>query len=156
MSTAVPSNNSKILRFAVDKDHYRRIEVESGVTICHLYPTLAAWIGRETPDDVNPRSHEDPALTGAVPKAIEQTLKDNPTDFYLANRGETILAQSVTFDPEHQRVEIVMTDHSGDDARHGVADGGTTDAVIARVQREAASAFNIDYRNLTHDQIPQY
>ncbi|MEX2286160.1 MAG: AIPR family protein [Planctomycetaceae bacterium] len=150
------SSPSQSIRFAIDKDHYRRIEVEPGVIICHLYPTLTSWVGREAPDDVNPRSHEEQALSGSVPKAIEQTIRENPEDFYLANRGETILAQSVSFDPEKQAVEIVLTDHSGDAARHGVADGGTTDGVIARVQKEIAEACGVEYRSLTADQIPGY
>ena len=74
MRTSTISTPTKSIHFHIDKEHYRRIEVEHGVTICHLYPTLNAWIGREAPDDVNPRSHEDQALTGSVPQAIDQTI----------------------------------------------------------------------------------
>jgi hypothetical protein len=154
VNTTLSTLPPKVLRFPVDKEHYRRIEVEPGVTIFHLYPSLGAWIGREAPDDVNPRSHEDNALTGSVPKAIETTLREFPQDFYLANRGESILAESVSYDPERQVVEVVLTSHSGEDASHGVADGGTTDGVIARVQGTAARDFGTDFRNLTPDQIP--
>jgi hypothetical protein len=150
------SPRSKLIRFSIDKEHYRRIEVEPGVTICHLYPTLSSWIGREAPDDVNPRSHEEGALTGSVPRAIEQTIKDSPDDFYLANRGETILAESISFDPETQVVSIALTDHSGDSARHGVADGGTTDAIIAKVQREVAELCGAEFRGLTVEQLPTF
>jgi len=156
MRTNSASAPVKSIAFSIDKEHYRRIEVEPGVTICHLYPTLIAWVGREAPDDVNPRSHEEKAITGSVPKAIEQTIRENPDDFYLANRGETILAQSVSFDPDKQRIEVVLTDYSGESARHGVADGGTTDAVISRIQKEIADSHKVEYRNLTADQVPQY
>lgn len=152
-STSTPS---KLIRVAIDKEHYRRIEIEKGVEICHLYPTLSAWVGRQAPDDVNPRSHEDGTLNGSVPKAIEQTIRDNPEDFYLANRGVTILAESVSFDPTKQMFEIVLTDHSGETAQHGVADGGTTDAVIAKVQREVADLHGVAYGGLTIDQIPPF
>ncbi|HZV03478.1 MAG TPA: AIPR family protein [Gemmataceae bacterium] len=156
MRTLSASMSPKSIRFSIDKEHFRRIEVEPGVTIYHLYPTLNAWVGREAPDDVNPRSHEDQALSGPLPKEIEQTIRDNAEDFYLANRGETILAESVSFQPEKQVVEIILTDYSGDAARHGVADGGTTDGVIARVQKEVADGYGIEYRKLSADQIPTY
>lgn len=157
MRTA-PSSSApaKSIRFAIDKDHYRRLEIEPGVTICHLYPTLVAWVGRTAPDNVNPRSHDEASLGGSVPKAIEQTIRDNPDDFYLANRGATVLAASVSFDPEKQFVEIVLTDHDGEAPRHGVADGGTTDAVIAKVQREIAEQCEVDFRDLTTEQIPPH
>src|SRR5262249_39989458 len=116
MRTTFVPMSAKSIRFSIDKEHCRRIEVEPGVMIYHLYPTLSAWVGREAPDDLNPRSHEDQALTGSVPKAIEQTLRECPEDFYLANRGETILAQSVSFNPDKQVIEIVLTDYSGDSA----------------------------------------
>jgi hypothetical protein len=156
MRTIPQSSPSKSIRFSIDKEHYRRIDVEPGVTICHLYPTLSSWIGRVAPDDVNPRSHDDQTLNGSVPKAIDQTIRENPDDFYLANRGETILAESISFDPDKQTVEILLTEHSGDDARHGIADGGTTDAVIAKVQREVAQTYGVEYRNLTADQISSF
>jgi hypothetical protein len=133
----------KALQFRVDKEHLRQIEVERGVHVYHIYPTLDSWIGRETPDDVNPRSHEDNALTGGVPRQIEETLKGAPLDFYLANRGGTLLARSLKFDKDRGLVRIELTDFNGEDAIHGMADGGTTDAVIARVQQEAAEAAGL-------------
>jgi hypothetical protein len=147
----------KLIRFSVDREHLRRLEIEPGVMIYHAYPTLSSWVGRETPDDVNPRSHEDRTLTGNVPKAIEQTLRDNPGDFYLANRGGTVLAESFAFDPDKQSAEIILTDFEGADARRGMADGGTTDAVIARVQREILEALEMDnFQDLTPDQMPPF
>ncbi len=151
------ASDSKTIRISVDKDHYRRISVEDDVSVYHLYPTLSDWIGRQSPDEVNPRSHADDSLTGSVPKAIQQTIEESPTDFYLANRGETILAESVTFDPQKQVVEILLTDCYGDTAQQGVADGGTTDAVIARVQAGIAKEFEVEsFSHLTQAQIPAY
>lgn len=147
-------SGTKPIRFSIGKEHFRRIEVEPGVTVCHLYPTLGEWVGREAPDDVNPRSHGDEALSGSVPKAIEETIKEHPEDFYLANRGATILAQSVTFDPDAEVAEILLTDHQGDDATHGVADGGTTDAMIARVQAELAAQLDVSFQSLSVEQLP--
>lgn len=148
------SEEGQCVSFTLDKEHYRRIQIEPNITVCHLYPTLASWIGRNIPDDVNPRSHDDVVVKGAVPKAIEQTIREHSEDFYLANRGETILAKSISYDPEHQRVEIWLTDHKGDSASHGVADGGTTDAVIARVQKDVIGDKVDDFGDLKTDQIP--
>lgn len=154
ISTVPP--RSKFVRFPIQKDHFRRIEIEPGVTIYHLYPTLAAWVGREVPDDVNPRSHEENALNGSVPAAIEHTIVTHPEDFYLANRGETVLASAVVFDPEAQTVEIILPDCEGDAAQHGVADGATTDAVISRVQRAAAGTEGRSFRELALGDVPPH
>ncbi|MBE3040317.1 MAG: AIPR family protein [Chloroflexi bacterium] len=152
---------SQVIKFSVgSKEFLRRIDIEppregsGGVTIYHMYPTLDHWLGREVPDDVNPRSHEENALKGAVPQAIERTLKNTPGDFYLANRGETVLAKAVQFDPQSATVEIVLSECKGDDAIHGVADGGTTDAVIARVQKAIAKTTRL--RELPASEVPDF
>ena len=67
-------------------------------------------------------------------KAIEHTLRNEPEDFWLANRGGFLLADKVKFDPDRGQVEISLTDPE----IHGLADGATTNAVIAKVQKEAA------------------
>ncbi len=151
------STEHKVLRFSVASDYLRKIEVERGVTIYHIYPTTTSWIGREAPDDVNPRSHEDKALSGNVPQAIRQTLIDNPEDFYLANRGLTLLVDRFSYDPAKQIVEITLSNFTGDDAEHGIADGGTTDAVIAEVQNEVPRDNDFAaFKYLTSEQIPHY
>ena len=71
-----PLPERKVLRFSILADYLRKIEVERGITIYHLYPSTIDWIGRQAPDEVNPRSHEDGALRGNVPQAIRQTLRD--------------------------------------------------------------------------------
>jgi len=153
------STNSRTIAFRLEKDYLRKIDLSNqgeGFSIYHLYPTLSAWHGREIPDDVNPRSHEEKSVSGAVPRAIEQTLKDYPEDFILANRGETILASKLNYDPKSGSVELVLDDCIGDDASQGVADGGTTDAVIAKVQRQIAEEFSQKFSNLAPDQLPTY
>lgn len=152
-------NPSLRIRFSVgSKDFIRRMDLQppgpsgGGITIWHIYPTLANWLGKKVPDDVNPRSHGENVLKGSLPLGIEETLEEYSEDFYLANRGETILAKSVEFDPHTSTVEILLTEPHGDDAIHGIADGGTTDAVIAKVQREEAKG--LDSGNLRDEEIP--
>jgi hypothetical protein len=163
MSQIVPatssfsSNQTKTIRFKLSKDYLRKLELEPGVLVYHMYPTLDIWLGRELPDDVNPRSHEEEAVKGNVPKAIRETLKETPRDFYLANRGATVLLESLTFNPDTQTVEMVLADYEGDSANQGIADGGTSDAVIARIQKEAALELGFDdFRKLSAEQVPTF
>jgi hypothetical protein len=99
-----------------------------------MYPTLAEWQGRIIPDGVNPRSHEPECLRSPVAKAMEQTIVEKSEDFVFANRGSTIVAEKVDFDPKTGNVEIHITDPEN----QGLADGATTDAVIAKVQTQLA------------------
>lgn len=156
-SSSFSTTQTKTIRFRLSKDYLRKLEIEPGIVVYHLYPTLDAWVGRELPDDVNPRSHEDEAMKGSIPKAIGETLKETPTDFYLANRGATILLESLTFNPDKQTVEMILTDYEGDGANQGIADGGTSDAVIARIQKEVANDLGYDdFRKLSVDQVPTF
>ncbi len=91
-------------------------------------------MGRALPDGVNPRTHTAECLKSPVSKKIEQTLKDNPEDFFLANRGSTILVDSLEYDPKTGRCVMTITDTDN----HGLADGATTDAVLAKVQTQFA------------------
>jgi hypothetical protein len=84
------------------------------------------------PDDINPRSHED--VSGRIPQAIERSLLENPTDFHLLNRGELILAQTCRYDNHNKTLEITI--ESRED--RGLADGATTDRVIAQAEDEAS------------------
>lgn len=152
--SVVPSK--KKIKFSVEKDRFRHIEVENGVSVYHLYPTLSEWVGRSIPDSVNPRSHDEDAIRGAVPAKIESTIRDFPQDFYLANRGLTVLADSVKYDPEAGVVSIVLEDYEGDDADQGVADGGTTDAVIWRVQAEALSQSGKTLHEAPKNSLPKF
>lgn len=129
------SNEAIRVAFPIDKECIRRFALKDegkGIVIYHLYPLLADWQGRKLPDEVNPRSHDDEALKSSLARSIETTLLESPENFFLANRGATILAEELRFDPEKGVVELSMTDP----LLQGVADGATTDAVVAKVQRD--------------------
>jgi hypothetical protein len=127
------------LRFPHSKDDLRRITVKDGLGEYDVYrisPTAEHWPAEDIPDKVNPRSHDEACLKSKVAKDIEQTLRDEPQDFWLANRGGFVLADRVKFDPERGMLEIGLTD----EAIHGIADGATSNAVIAKVRREATES----------------
>jgi len=136
-----PQENLHIrVAFPIDKECIRKFVLKDNgkdIVIYHLYPLLSDWQGKSLPDEVNPRSHDEEALKSGVAHKIETTLLESPEDFYLANRGATILAQDLKFTPpknDHDKgfVELFVTDES----LHGIADGATTDAVLGKVQRD--------------------
>jgi hypothetical protein len=142
------------IRMHVGKEFIRKFEIpspdarKSPTTVFHLYPLLSDWIGRTLPDGVNPRSHDPECLKSPVARKIEQTIFDKPENFYLANRGSTIIAESLEFDPKNGDVELTINDPEN----QGLADGATTDAVIAKVQtmlaREALEKKDGSYTEL--------
>jgi hypothetical protein len=157
MRSSTPSTDESIvLRFPHHKEHLRKIVVrdEGGeYEVYRLAPSVADWPAADVPDDVNPRSHDEECLKGKVARDIEDTLRNAPQDFWLANRGGYVLADRVRFDPEKQVLEIVITDTD----IHGIADGATSNAVIKKLQNEwrakqdaelgmalAAARFNLD------------
>ncbi len=146
-------NSKKVLKFYLGKEFIRRFEFvhkEQKISIYHLYPTLAAWVGKESPDAVNPRSHDQECLATSVARAIEEEILDLPNEFYLANRGGTLTADALHFDSETGYVEIVISDSD----LHGLADGATTDAVVAKVQTAVANGK--PFRALDEKEIPNY
>jgi hypothetical protein len=146
----VEQAEKKTIKFRIGKDHLRRFEFPNGepIVIYHLYPTLAEWVGKEIPDDVNPRSHDLDMIKSTVARDIRKTIEEFPEDFFLANRGATVIAEELRFDPARSEVEIVISDSD----LHGLADGATSDAVIDLVQRAAADGQM--FRSLTYDEIP--
>jgi hypothetical protein len=127
-----------VLEFPHSKDEFRRIQVKDDFgeySVFRISPSVADWPADRVPDKVNPRSHDEACLTGSVPKAIEDTLRKEPQDFWLANRGGFLLADRVKFDPDREHVSISLED----DDIHGLADGATTNAVIAKLQKQAAT-----------------
>ena len=131
-----PQENLHIrVAFAIDKECIRKFVLKDDgkdIVIYHLYPLLSDWQGKTLPDEVNPRSHDEQALKSGVAHKIETTIIESPEDFYLANRGATILAQDLKYDPDKGVVELHVTD----EMLHGIADGATTDAVLGKVQRD--------------------
>ena len=143
---------SQIVRFRIGKEHIRHFEFFDGdkkISVYHLYPTLADWVGKEVPDEINPRSHDDECLKGRVPEEIAKTIRTLPGEFYLANRGLTVLADSVKFSSESGYIEIILTDP---EQMHGLADGATSDAVIHEIQKEVAGGRI--FRTLKPEEIP--
>ena len=131
-------NKPKTVTFKCSKDHFRRFEMERDgrkYSICHAYPSLGDYIAGLIPDNVNPRTHKETCLTKKVPKAIKETLKDRPEDFILANRGASIIADSVSFNPDNSELSITLSNYEDRSlALHGMADGATSDATIKEVQ----------------------
>ncbi len=148
-----PEQEIKVLKFFVGKDfvrHFELYEKQQKISIYHLYPTLDQWIGKLAPDDVNPRSHGDECLGTPVAKLIEKTLKDQPEEFFLQNRGGTLIAESLKYDASSGEVEIIL----GDRMINGLADGATSDSVIHKVQKEAAKGRA--FITLKPDEIPAF
>lgn len=157
----IPTPNSEMtakkplkLQFHVGKEFIRQFQIpqedarKKATTVLHLYPTLAEWVGRSMPDNVNPRSHDPECLKSPVAKKIEQTILDKSGDFYLANRGSTIIAEGYEFDPKTGNIQLIIADPEN----QGLADGATTDAVVAKVQtalaREVLEKKDANYEDL--------
>jgi hypothetical protein len=124
-----------ILRFPHSKDDLRRITVKDDAGEYDVYrisPVAAHWPAELVPDGVNPRSHDENSLTSKVAQDIEKTLRDEPQEFWLANRGGFLLADRVRFDPERGQLEVHLTDED----LHGMADGATSNAIIAKLRKE--------------------
>jgi hypothetical protein len=142
------------VRLHVGKDFLRVVDLPHGdarrkpIRVLHVYPTLADYAGRTIPDNVNPRSHDPSCLKSPVARQIEHTLTDRPEDFVLANRGSTIIAESYDYNPQKGELELVISDPENE----GLADGATTDAVLAKVQAQVARSLlnkpDANYREL--------
>lgn len=100
-----------------------------GFTTWHAYPLARDWPAGRVSDAINPRSHGESVLDGEVAVAMRNTLKDSPRDFVLANRGVLLLASGVC----HYETGELRVEFDGRPAVMGLADGGTTDAVLASV-----------------------
>jgi hypothetical protein len=94
---------------------FQKLGYRDYVTIVdiHSLPDFAAW------RKINVR---DPKLTGAVPKAIRESVGANPELFVFMNRGIVVAVEKVAFD--NKRNEVTITMH--DPAVHGLLDGGHT------------------------------
>ena len=125
----VPTSFPHTYRFHLSQDLVRKFQdpANDAVAIHHAYIPVMEFKRELLPDDVNPRSHEE--MGGRVPKAIEASAANSPEDFHLLNRGILVLAQSCTYDNNTKMLEIRIDDP----ADGGIADGGTTDRVLARM-----------------------
>ena len=88
------------------RDYYAIVEIAN-------LPDLSGW------RKINVR---DPKLSGAVPKAIRESARNNPELFMFMNRGIVLSAGSVHFDNQKSELTITMSDPN----IHGLLDGGHT------------------------------
>jgi hypothetical protein len=125
----IPASFPHTYRFHLSPDLVRKFQdpANDGIAIHHAYIPVTEFKRELIPDDVNPRSHEE--MSGRVPKAIETSVATNPEDFHLLNRGILVLAQSCAYDNSTKMLEITIDSP----ADGGIADGGTTDRVLARM-----------------------
>jgi hypothetical protein len=152
-STTNTTPETQRIRFYVHKNHIRTVEFNdngSSIEIYHAYPLLTDWVGREAPDEVNPRSHDEDCLRSNVAGDIEQTVTEWPEDFLLANRGATLLVESLKYEPNSGFAEVVISDPEN----QGLADGATTDAVIAKIQ--AQNSGGRPFRSLKKEEMPSF
>jgi hypothetical protein len=87
------------------RDYYSVVNVKA-------LPNLTKW------RRINVR---DPKLTGAVPEAIREGLRD-PEMFLFMNRGIVLVVDSLSFDSKNSVVTVEMKDRN----LHGLLDGGHT------------------------------
>jgi hypothetical protein len=120
-------------------------------TVFRIMPVVNDWPAEKVPDGANPRSHEEQCLKSPVAKAIKKTLLEAPNDFQLANRGGCLLADSLKFDPEREQITIVLSDLE----IHGMADGATSNKVIAQVQEEALTTNDVEERAAIQESLLQ-
>jgi len=140
------SDGTLTVSFPVAKERIRRFNFDEPVchTVYKLYVSLAEFKGKSIPEGNNPRSHEDPNnVAKNIMREIKDTLLRNPDQFGTVNRGGLVIAQSASYNPKDQMLALHLTDWKkrkvkGETIRprHGLADGGTTDLVIHRLQQE--------------------
>lgn len=121
--------HENIKRFDFPKEDKR----QKPVSVYHLYPTLYDWRGKQISDRPNPRSHNDNCLKTPLAKEIQKTILESPETFQYANRGCTIIAESLNFDNKTGMVKIRLSDPEW----HGEIDGATSDACIADIWDES-------------------
>jgi AIPR protein len=135
------------IKFLGDEDPELQRRLEDAKTY-HFYPLVANWPAGAVSDEINPRSHGEDVLASPVAKAIARTLQKEPENFVLMNRGILLLASKMKFDHELREVKIWF---EGDPRVRGLADGGTTDAVLA-AEREAVDPTKYQ-RHFEHSRV---
>src|SRR5580658_6774476 len=145
--TAV-SVSAREYRFPVSPDLIRSLKDPNleGVHIHHAYVRVGAFPHGKFPDDVNPRSHENP--TGRIPKLIEESLGERPKWFHLLNRGLLVIAQKAWYDNRSQTFHVLIESAE----TGGLADGATTDRVLANAKKKVSLA---DFETLLEKEIPE-
>ncbi len=139
----ISSKKPLVVKFHCPKEQISKIEIpnpdKKGAKdiIYQLFVPLATWPARQISDKINVRSHEQNALRNPVTEKIEETIKINPFDFHLANRGITLLTHHFDYDSKNEFATLKIVNPS----EEGIADGGHTDLVINKVQNELIREF---------------
>lgn len=120
---------------------------DESMSIHHAYVKIRDFPSGKLPDDVNPRSHENP--TGRIPEAIQDSLKTSPKWFHMLNRGLLVIAQKAWYDNREQILHIVISSEQDG----GLADGATTDRVIRDVKQSVSAA---EFETLGEGEIPDH
>lgn len=136
-------------RFSVPPDLIRSFKDPhiEGFHIHHAYVRVRTFPHGKLPDDVNPRSHENPS--GRVPEQIQDSLKEHPKWFHILNRGLLVIAQKSWYDNKTQTFHVLI--NSPDEG--GLGDGATTDRVLAKAKQMVTLA---DFETLTEGEIPDH
>jgi AIPR protein len=149
MASNVNTAGPREFRFKVSSNNIRSLKDphNENLQIHHAYIPVRTFAHGKLPDNVNPRSHEN--VTGRVPEAIEDSLRERSKWFHLLNRGLVVVAQKAWYDNRSQMFHIVI---SSDD-ENGLADGATTDRVVAKVKKSISLA---DFDTLDEAEIPTF
>lgn len=135
-------------RFEVASELVRSIKDphNEDLTIHHVYIPVRTIVNGMT-DKVNPRSHE--SLSGRIPDAIEDSVKNRSRWFHILNRGLLVLAKRAWYDNRTRTFHVLIESED----ENGLADGATTDRVLDKVKREVSLA---DFESLSDSEIPEY
>ncbi len=149
MTSTRMSNGSREYRFKVAPEYLRSLKDphHPDLHIHHAYVPVRFFAHGKLPDGVNPRSHE--KLSGRVPKAIEESLKEHSRWFHLLNRGLLVVAQKAWYDNRSKTLHIVIDSES----EGGLADGATTDRILAGAKNAVS---RVEFDKLTEEEIPSF
>ena len=96
----------------------------------------------------------DPKLTGAVPRAIRESTKENTELFVFLNRGIVLAVSGVTFNNKNSEVTITLRDPN----LHGLLDGGHTYNILLEERESGGEVPFVKLELLdgfTQDEIPK-
>ncbi|OGS32958.1 MAG: hypothetical protein A2218_10250 [Elusimicrobia bacterium RIFOXYA2_FULL_53_38] len=137
-------------RVRVSPAHIRTIKDPNNesIGIMHAYVRLVDFQHNGVlPDKINPRAHE--KLTGRVPEAITGSVESRPEIFHLLNRGLLLIAQKAWYDNKTETLHVQIESED----KGGLADGATTDRVLAQIKRAVSAA---DFQTLQESEIPAH
>ncbi len=138
-------------RIQVSQDYVRSIKPPhcEDLTTIHAFVRIRDLANGAIPDKINPRSHEVIKMNTRVPKAIKESLEDDPTIFHLLNRGCLILAKRAWYNNQSKTLHFIVESED----EHGMVDGATTDRVLALMKKETSMA---DFSTLKEEEIPDF